>query len=432
MSESFDKRYSDAQKHIKTLERLGSKLGLETMRELLARLGKPQERLKYVHLAGTNGKGSTAAMTAAALTVAGYRTGLYVSPSVYDFSDRMQINMKPCDKEAFLRAFDKVVVHSAQMEADNLPAPTEFETVTAIAFELYADQKCDIVVLETGLGGRFDATNIITSPLLSMIMSISKDHTSLLGGTLAQIAMEKCGIIKENRPTICYPEQNPEALVVIEEKCKAKNSPLHIPDMTKYTYLGPGEVGERFSYNDKAYETGMPGEHFAKNALCALCALELLQKEGFELGNSHIRRGIGFRHFSARMEIVHTQPIIVFDGAHNPDAALQLRDTVKRRWPSKRVITLMGIFADKDYAACISTVASISDIFIATKPEHERGLDAEIAAEIARGKAGIVSISKDPKEAFQSAWRLCHEDDILLCCGSFSLFGTLRDELEKM
>jgi dihydrofolate synthase/folylpolyglutamate synthase len=426
---SQNEKYQKAVEAISELNRLGSKLGLESIKELLNRLGNPEKKLKFVHVAGTNGKGSTVSMIAAALASAGYKTGMYVSPSVVDFSERIQINGEYTDKADFLNAYEAVGRVCDGMCADGLSRPTEFETVTAIALKIYADTGCDIAVLETGLGGRFDATNAIPAPEVAVITSISRDHMKLLGDTLGKIAFEKCGIIKDGCPVVTYSEQPEEALEEIKKQCALKDSPLIVPDIGALEISGVGVEGTEFSYSGRTYVTPLVGDHFAKNALTAIEALGVLRRKGYRISEKDIASGLAARPFTARMEIVSRSPYIVLDGAHNIDAVDKLCKTLDGVFPGRRIITVMGMFSDKEYDKCIPKIAEKSEIFIATEPENSRALSAYETASFARGRAKYIAVSRLPGRALRAARSFAGKDDVILCCGSFSFLGEIKEAL---
>jgi dihydrofolate synthase/folylpolyglutamate synthase len=417
-------------KYITSLNRLGSKPGLATISELISRLGNPEKKLAFVHIAGTNGKGSTVSMIAAALTAAGYKTGMYISPSVVEFSERIQINMEFVGKQVFVEAFDAVTAECEKMRDEGFETPTEFETVTAIALKVFADTGCEIAVLETGLGGRFDATNAIPSPEVAVITSISWDHTEQLGDTLSKIAFEKCGIIKAGCPVVTYAQQPKEALDEIISQCGEKGSPLTIPDIGALKVKKIGVDGTEFSYLEKDYKTPLIGEHFAKNVLSAIETLKILRSKGYKIEHSHIASGIA-HPFAARTEIISASPVIILDGAHNSDAVDKLCGVLDAVFAGKRIITVMGMLADKEYESCIPKIAGKSDVFIATEPDNPRALEAARTAALAAGRAKHVGVSRIPERAFRLARRLSGRDDVILCCGSFSFLGDIKNEFLK-
>ena len=421
--------YEEALAYIASRERFGSKLGLEQISKLLARLGNPQKAMQYVHVAGTNGKGSTTSMIAGALTAAGYRTGMYISPSVESFAERIQIDMEQIDNDTLAQVVTEVKAAAEAMEADGDGIVTEFEVVMAAAFLAYKAAGCQIAVLETGLGGRLDATKVIDRPLVAVIVSISFDHVGVLGDTLTQITQEKCGIIKDGCPVVTYTEQAEEALAVLRAHCEAVGSTLVVPSQADFCVTELGLDGTRFVYAGEEYFTRMTGVHFAKNALSAIEALKLLQEAGYELSAESIQAGVSGKPMTARMEKINDSPCILLDGAHNPDGVAKLCDTIDTLLAGKRIITVMGMFADKDYEKCIPEIAKRSDVFIATTPPSPRALPAKETFALANGKAGLTCIAPHTHMAFITARRFAKNNDVILCCGSLSFLGECKKTL---
>lgn len=424
--------YENALAYIASRERFGSKLGLEQIRNLLNRLGNPQKQLKYIHVAGTNGKGSTTAMISCALTNAGYRTGMYISPSVDQFSERIQIDMVPAEDAVIAEAIFDVKAAADAMEAAGEGIATEFEVVTAAAFLIYHRANCDFVVLETGLGGRYDATNIIDQPLISVIVSVSYDHMAVLGNTLTAITTEKCGIIKNGCPVVTYAEQPSEVLDTIRAACAEQGSRLVVPDLQAFSLTELDLDGARFVYQGQTYATSMPGLHFAKNALTAIEVLRLLNEAGYSVPADAVASGIAVHSMTARMEKINDTPCILMDGAHNPDGVEKLCQTIDTVLTGRRLITVMGMFRDKDYAVCIPEIARRSQVFIATTPPSHRALPARETAKIASGLAPLVCIAQRPKMALLSAIRFAKPEDVILCCGSLSFLGDCKRYLKEL
>lgn len=424
--------YEEALAYIASRERFGSKLGLEPIGRLLDRLGNPQKGMNFIHVAGTNGKGSTTSMIAGALTAAGYQTGMYISPSVEAFSERIQINMAPAAEDRIAEAVFAVKAAADAMEAAGEGTPTEFEIVTSAAFLVYRRYGCDFAVLETGLGGRYDATNIIDPPLVAVITSVSYDHMAVLGDTLEKIAAEKCGIIKSGCPVVTYAEQRPEALQTIQDHCAATGSPLVIPRLDAFSVVSLDLNGTRFRYHGKDYVTPMTGIHFAKNALCAIEALNLLAEAGYAVDGAAIAAGIAGKPMAARMEKIYDAPCVLLDGAHNPDGIEKLCQTIDTVLKGRRIITVMGMLRDKEYDKCIPEIARRSNVFIATTPPSSRALPARETAAFAYGKAALVCIAQRTDMAFISAMRFAKPGDVVLCCGSLSFLGGCKATLRYL
>lgn len=333
--------YNEALDYIHGARKFGSKLGLHNMKILLELMGNPHKQLRFVHVAGTNGKGSTSAFIASILMEAGYRTGLYTSPYIQRFTERMRIDNQEIDGDELtdITAFVKSCVD--QMLTMGKNHPTEFEIVTAIAFEYYLRNACDIVVLETGLGGRFDPTNIIDTPELAVITAIGLDHTDRLGKTLPQIAFEKAGIIKRGGDVVIY-SQSRETERVFEEACAQKGARLHRTDFSEIVLHEFGPDGQVFSLDGyDRLEIGLLGKHQIYNASVAVRAAEVLTAKGFGLSEGNVRKGLARTRWPGRLEILSREPVFIIDGAHNADGAAVLRKFIDEYFPGKPVTYIM-------------------------------------------------------------------------------------------
>ena len=404
--------YSQSLQYIHSLHRFGIKPGLERITALCAALGNPQERLRYIHVAGTNGKGSTCAMLAEIAVAAGLKTGLYISPYVYDFRERMQVNGEMIPKDDLCRLTQKT-----RAAAESLPdAVTEFEFVTALGFAWFAERSCDLVVLEVGMGGRWDATNVVASPLCGVIMKIAMDHMDVLGDTLAKIAAEKCGIIKPSCPVVSACGQDVEALDVIRATCESRNSPLAIAGEDECEIMSSSLAGSECVLAGLPVNVPLIGRHMCKNALAAVKTARLL---GFP--DEAIQKGIALVKIPARMEVLSVEPLALLDGGHNPDCARALAVALGEICPGQRFCFVCGMMADKDVPEYLRVLRPIAERFIACAPDHPRVLPAEKLAELAR-EAGYenVTAAASPEEAL----RLAKYSELpVLIAGSFYLAG---------
>ncbi len=366
-------RYDDAIGYIHSLYKFGSMPGLERVSQLLDAVGNPQDDLQFIHVAGTNGKGSVCTMTAKILECAGYKVGLYTSPYVLSFRERIQINGKFILKRTLASLTKKLI--------DTGIVVTEFEFITAMAFLYFKSKKCDVVVLETGLGGRLDATNVIKPPLVSVITSISLDHTAVLGDTIEQITAEKCGIIKEGCKVVAS-EQCEQALAVIKQKAPNVIVPCG------YTALESDFDGQKFIYDDCEYITALLGEHQVENAVTAI---ETVKASGIEVSEKNIMDGLKTVFHPARMEVVRRQPLIILDGAHNPSGALALEKLIK----GKNFCAIMGVMADKDYSQVLEcTAPHFEKIITVTVKENPRSISAkELAQEVKKYNGNVYAAS---------------------------------------
>lgn len=419
--------YSDALAYIHSRRRFGSTLGLERIETLLALLGNPERSVKCIHVAGTNGKGSTSAMFAEVFTRAGYKTGLYVSPYVEDFRERIQIDRRLIPERDLARWVETLIPLAEETERITGTPVTEFELETALAFAYYAEEKCDLAVMEVGLGGRFDATNVIEKPLLSVICYIGLDHTAILGDTYAKIAFEKCGIIKRGCPVVSYARQRPEALAVIREECRKKESPLLLPDPGALEILSLSPEGSEFLYRKKRYRLAIPGEHIVKNALSVIEGCLALDPLFPGIGG-RIGEALSGVSFGGRFEKV--APDLYIDAAHNPDCVDAVSDTVEKLFPGRKLVIVMGMLADKDHAYCVEKIARAADFFFAVTPDSPRAQSAEITAREAKPFVPSAEACSSLREAAEKAIAVREKcGGVLLALGSLYYIGAMKREL---
>ncbi len=421
--------YEEAEKYIHSLSRFSSYPGLDRMRHLLEKLGNPQKRLRFVHVAGTNGKGSVTVLSAAVLQWAGYRVGLYISPYVTEFRERFQINGEMIPKEDFARLTEKIRPYAEQMKADG-DGINEFECNTALAFLYFAEQKCDIVCLEVGLGGRYDATNVVDTVLVSAITSISLDHTKVLGNTVAQIAAEKAGIIKSAVPVVTYPKQDPMALAVLMEECAKKNSSLIMPNIGGVHIDEVGINGSDFRYGDRHYHLRLAGEHQIYNCLMVLEVVRVLVQRGYSVSQEAVVEGIGQAEFPARFEILSTHPLILLDGAHNCNGMTALAEAV-RRLNCFPTIALVGMLADKDYDKAVAQIAPLCKKIHTVPIDNPRSLRAEELMVSIQPYCREVTAFSSARAGLQAALEQLGEEDSLLICGSLYLASEMRSAVKE-
>lgn len=423
-------KYSEALSVIHTATRLGSQLGLSRIRRLCELLGRPQDKLRFVHVAGTNGKGSTVAMTAAVLQKAGYKTGMFISPFVVDFRERMQINGQMIPEQELADELEAMLPLIEQMKSEG-SEPTEFEIVTALALSWFAHKGCDVVAFEVGLGGRFDSTNVIDAPACAAILSISLDHTDILGSTTAEIAFEKCGILKKGSRAAVYPLLDDGARAVVEKTCRELGIVPNIPDVSRLEVLESGFDGSRIRYKGEEYFISMRGEYQVYNALTVLAIFEELNAAGWNISRQDIRWGLANTHFGGRLEVVRREPLCMIDGAHNPDAVQQLCRAMDEFFAGRKIVTVMGMLRDKDFASCIGRVAARSSVFIAARPDSPRALSAEETAAEARRHCACVMVQEDPFAAAQQAVQEAGSGGVVIACGSLYMIGDCKRAFEK-
>lgn len=440
MNVNTDKTNSKAAiEKIHKFERFGMILGLERMNSLLKLLGNPQDDLKIIHVAGTNGKGSICRYIYSVLQAGGYKTGLYTSPFLEVFNERIELDGKYISNEDLAVYTDRVLKCVETMTQRGEQSPTEFEVVTAIAFLYFKEKGCDYAIMEVGLGGSGDSTNVCKAPLISVIASISYDHTDRLGNTLAEIAGEKAGIIKEGCPVVTSAEA-PEALEVIERKAEELGcmyfETRHVPYTVKSQDLG----GSVFDVNIQGVtyenlEISMLGEHQIKNAICALVALSIIEERGdVSLHRDDIYKGFKAAKQIGRLEVMSAQekvPVVIIDGAHNPDGAASLRKAMKEYMPDKKILMVTGMLADKDTESILREFTAITDRFIATEPENPRKLDSESLKDKIEAMGASCESIPDCREAVKAAAERGKDFDSILYAGSLYMIGAIRGLLRQ-
>ncbi|BCN30303.1 bifunctional folylpolyglutamate synthase/dihydrofolate synthase [Anaeromicropila herbilytica] len=427
--------YEEALEYLKDTEKYGSVLGLDNIRGLLNMLGNPQNDLKFIHLAGTNGKGSTAAYIASILAESGYKVGRYISPVIFDYLERIQISEKVenevqnsyITREAVSHYVSLLKEANDKMLAKGLHHPTTFEIETAMMFLYLRDEKCDIVVLETGMGGRLDATNVIETAVLSVITSISMDHMQFLGDTIEKITYEKAGIIKKEVPVVSY-DQVPAARGVLKNRCEELSCNLRLADFTELKDVEHGLSGIKFSYkNYKNLKIKLIGENQVKNAATAIETIERLKLEGYTITEESVRKGLSQTVWRGRFEILHESPLFIVDGAHNEDAAISLRKSMELYLKDKHVTFIIGVFADKEYEKVIQITSSFADTIYTIDTDNKRALPSNQLAEVIRKYHKNVVDAKSVNVAIRKAMEEVAEDEVIIAFGSLSFLNQIYD-----
>ncbi|MDF2547951.1 MAG: bifunctional folylpolyglutamate synthase/dihydrofolate synthase [Anaerosolibacter sp.] len=428
--------YEQALDYIHSIYKFGSKLGLDNINYLLQLMGNPQQGLKVIHVAGTNGKGSTCAYIRSVLAEQGFRVGLYTSPYLEEFTERIQINGVNIPKEnlAEITTFVKEKVELMLSHGKN--HPTEFEVVTAIGFEYFKRQKIDYLVLEVGLGGRGDSTNVIDAPLVSVITPIAYDHMDYLGDTLGKIAFEKAGIIKANCPVVTYLQKD-EAMEVIEEVSRAVNAPLNIAPIKQIELVSYDDSGQCFHgfYGNEKIENlkiSMLGEHQIENAAVALTALNILASvHQIPISKKALYDGFMNAKWPGRLEIITRNPTTIIDGAHNVHGMQALTKTIKKLYTEKSMTLVIGILGDKDVEGMLGEIVPLANRIILTKPNNPRAMALDKLAEMigVYGKTAKKSISIF--HAIQEALDCSTPDDLIVFCGSLYMIGDVRSILKE-
>lgn len=424
--------YKEARVYLDEVSKYGSVLGLESMRELLRRLGDPQNELKFIHISGTNGKGSVLAYLSTILSGAGYRTGRYISPTLFSYRERIQVDGEYIEKESLACHVTAIAAAAEDMQKAGLPSPTVFEIETALAFLYFKEKRCDIVTLEVGCGGLLDATNVITTTLMEVIASISMDHTDLLGDTLAKIAAQKAGIIKPDTMVISA-QQKSEAAQVIEDTCKEQHCTLQMVDESKISNVHYGAEGQTFSY--KTWENvaiSLAGSYQIKNAALALEGVEALRKLGYALSDQQVREGLLHTAWRGRFTTLRRDPTVIIDGAHNPAAALELKESLERYFPGKMLYFVMGMFKDKDYAQVIDLTAPLARHIITVEtPGNPRAMPARELAEAVGKVNPSVEWADSVAHGVEKALAMAGKEDAVIVFGSLSFLGEAADAVNE-
>lgn len=418
----------EAYEFIDSLGGLGIVPGLDGIRELCGRLGDPQEGLKFVHVAGTNGKGSVSAFIAAALRAAGYRVGRYISPVIYEYREKIQVNDRYITRKALCQGMERIKEACGGMVAAGKRHPTAFEIETALAFLYFQEKECDIVVLETGMGGLTDATNIIENTLVAVLASISMDHMKFLGDSLEKIAMQKAGIIKKGCHVASL-RQEPAAMRVIEERASEEGCGLTVADPAKAGHVRYGLERQRFDYGGyKNVEISLAGRYQIDNAVLALEALEALAKKGFPVREDRLRKGFLEARWPGRFTVIGRRPYFVADGAHNEDAAKRLAESLQFYFAKKRIVYIMGMFRDKEYEKVIALTHGLAgQIITVAAPGNPRALSSyELAQAVLRYHSDVTAVDS-LEEAVETAYLMAERDDVIVAFGSLAFLGRLMD-----
>lgn len=428
------KSYEESMAYIKSLEKLGSVLGLNSIRHLMDKLDNPQDKIGTVHVAGTNGKGSVIAYLEAVLTNAGYKVGKYISPSVEDYWERIQINGKSILPKQVAELAGIVRTACGEMVAEGLSHPTVFEFETAMAFEFFWKEQVDIALIETGMGGAEDATNVIAKPLCEVLTSISLDHVGILGNNIQEITVCKAGIIMEDTDVVLY-GGNPVVNQIVAKVAGKKHARLTITDVEGIF------LKERLCYGrHKDIRVGLRGEHQMKNAAVVLDTLEILSQKGFHISEEHIQNGLSQTQWPGRFETLKDSPVqIVIDGAHNEEAAVQLRKAILDYYPDYTRFFVMGVFADKDYPKIIELTNDLASEIITINPHNPRALDSKKLKQAIdeRKKERSLQVTacdeawQGVRYAIEAALKCKDPKKVIIVFGSLSFLGEVKNYVQE-
>ena len=423
--------YDEALERIHSLLTFGSRPGLDRMRELLRRMGDPQDRLRYIHVAGTNGKGSICAVLSSILVASGCKTGLFISPYITDFRERIQIDNEMISRETLTAAVEETFPLIEQLRSEGIVI-TEFEYVNALEFYIHAQAGCDIVVLETGMGGLLDCTNVILPPLCAVIATIGLDHTAILGDTIEKIAEQKCGILKKCSVAVTS-AQCDEAMRVIRVTAVGLGIPLIESGSVALTAEDITLGGTDLIYRGEKMHLSLAGDHQIENARTALAAIEALTERGIlNISASDIREGLQKAVNPARLEVLHQSPLVLLDGAHNPNGVEALKRAIDRFLGDRRVFCVMGMLADKDSDSSLELLDGAFEAIYTVPIDNPRALSSETLAEKCRAHAAEVKAFDSAEAAFDAAFENAEaENAAVLVCGSLYLAGAIRPYIIK-
>jgi len=426
--------YDEAIAYIKDTAKFGSKLGLERTEKILELLGNPHKKLKCIHIAGTNGKGSTTAMVTTILVEAGYKVGSYISPFIEEFEERIQINNKNISKgdlSDIITQVSKAVEKVVELGYSN---PTEFEIITCAGFLYFYKNNIDFAVVEVGIGGRLDSTNVIT-PILSIITSVSLDHTLILGDTMDKIAYEKAGIIKAGIPVVIFPQQK-QSEEVIEKICRERKCKLIKVPQNLAVYISNNDITQKIkvqtSSNDYIIKLSLLGKHQLLNCSVAIHAIEELIGQGAMIKKDDIIIGLGKVKWPARLEIMHRKPLVVIDGAHNIDGIEKLTESIDMYFTYNKIILILGILADKRVEEMIKTIVpKVSRVITVTPHSARAELSEKLKVEVEKYTTSCEAI-EDYEQAYKKALSYCGDMDLLLVSGSLYMVGDMRKIIRRV
>ena len=421
-------RLDEALNYIHAFYRCKGKPGLHRIRHMLAQMGNPERKLKFIHIAGTNGKGSTAAMTASILQQAGYRTGLFTSPFIYRFNERMQVDGRQIADEDVIALTEYVQPFVATLDEQ----PSEFEVVCCMAFTYFLQQNCDVVVLEVGMGGALDATNVIGKPEVAVITNIGLDHTDALGDTEAKIAEAKAGIIKPNGHAVIYRGAE-DVEAVFEQVCQERSVSLKKADFDTIRLTAHSLQGQVFDCGSrKDLVLPLLGDHQLHNASVVLSVIDSLIEQGWHITEEDIRQGLRATQWPGRFDVIRQEPLFIIDGGHNPQCIEALVTNIRDYLTGRRVIALTGVLGDKDYADMYRPVMPYVESFVCITPDSPRKLDASLLAEHLRQAGANAVACGDTVSGVRTAMELAGQDGCVLCFGSLYSIGAIRGALDSL
>ena len=424
--------YKEALEYIESLQSLGSVPGLDSIINLCEKLGNPQECLKFIHIAGTNGKGSVSAYLLSVLRSAGYKVGSYNSPTIREYRERICVNGHMISQRAFAELSECVKEACDALVAEGKAHPTPFEVETALGFLYFKEKGCDYVILECGMGGKLDATNLVKNTVVAVFAPIGMDHMGFLGETLEEIAGQKAGIIKPGCRVVSAQQREEVSRVIEQVSSEQQIAPVFVQneDATKIHY---GLDRQCFLYQERQeIEISLAGQYQIENALLALKVIDVLREEGLKIPDRAVKKGLADAKWSGRFEVLAKKPYFIVDGAHNEDGARKLAQSIRFYFTNKKIIYIMGILKDKEYDKIISlTVPFATHIITVKTPDNPRAMDAYELAQKVSGHHQSVTAAGSPEEAVEMSYLLADKDSVIVAFGSLSYLGRIMDIMEK-
>lgn len=416
--------FAAAMNYIEEKNKLGIVPGLDGIYELLRRLGNPQDKIQCLHIAGTNGKGSIFSFVESILREGGYKVGRYISPTIFSYLERFQINGHVIPEDDFSFLLEKIAVCVLEMEAEGYTSPTAFEIETALAFLYFFENRVDYALIECGMGGELDATNVMAKPVASVMASVSMDHMQFLGDTLESIAAAKSGIIKGGSMLISYPQQE-KVTQILKSVCEKRHADFDMVDEGDVSIVSRGLDKTEFVYKDKTYTIRLTGDYQVYNAATAILLIENINRKANSViaDDASVAAGLSKTCWPGRMSKIHDKPMIYVDGAHNEKAWQELKETVNMYFTNKEIIYIIGVLRDKEYTKMIDILAPTMKHAVTVTPANSRGLEKELLSELIK-EHGVPSVTADGcGEALKLAMSKASEDDVILVCGSLSFIS---------
>lgn len=422
--------YNEACGYMKKAAERGSILGLSRIRTLLRLMGEPQDRIRVIHISGTNGKGSFGAMMSSVLKNAGYRVGSFSSPAITRVTDSFRINGYEITEQDFADLIGDIAPFCEFMDEK----PTEFEILTAAAFELFVRRECDVAVVECGMGGDLDSTNVIKAPVLSVITNVQTDHSAFLGSTIKEIASHKAGIIKAGCP-VFFGGNSEEAYEIISGAAAGKGSELFLPDYSEFSWSDEGFSldGFSFTYRGESLHIPLLGTYQAENAVNVLTCTEILRRRGFDIPSKAVRSGLAAVKWHGRFELLRREPAVIYDGAHNPDGIRCAADSIRRYFGGRKAVLLIGVMKDKEYGLYADMLGELTELAFTVRPDNPRALDSILLADALNARGMKAEACPDYAEGVKKAYRFAEEKGLpLAALGSLYMYRQFTEALEMI